>query len=441
MGRIIGIRHRVKRTAEGESRPTQVVILQDGTVEGATATFDLEGENDELDFVFGIHPVDFRPIKAEDKPLELSERHVKWRKVRKTDDLPAVPAHFMCKDSEGSYVATHIATAFEGLKAGDKVAMILGGSGGMLCYALATQAKKLGGTVFQTPPFVLKNYRGDADKNDDAALLAKLLADGPELFYEVRLRDKKLILVREALRARVDAMKDRIACEQRLRQRVIGEVFAHPEAFAGASIEKAFETRRASDVILTAVAAAEAKANRQLIGAVEDLDVYQKLFKPIEGVGPMIASRLISAIADIRRFSSDAKLKAFCGVHILGDGRFARQRSGEVSNWNPDCRQALYLLGEQFNRRPGSKWGAKLREVKASLRATHPEPIEVEGKKRYADGHIHKMAIWRTLTKFVESLYRDWWMLEDPARFAPPTPVSSGPEQEIPSPEPVGVGG
>lgn len=34
------------------------------------------------------------------------------------------------------------------------------------------------------------------------------------------------------------------------------------------------------------------------------------------------------------------------------------------------------------------------------------------GKKRYSDAHINKMAEWRTLSRFVERLHREWWQLE-----------------------------
>ena len=57
-------------------------------------------------------------------------------------------------------------------------------------------------------------------------------------------------------------------------------------------------------------------------------------------------------------------------------------------------------------------WGKKLREYKVKLREKHPEVVEVGGKKRYTDGHIHKMALWRTITKFAEWLYNEWWKLE-----------------------------
>ncbi len=50
----------------------------------------------------------------------------------------------------------------------------------------------------------------------------------------------------------------------------------------------------------------------------------------------------------------------------------------------------------------------------------HPEVVETEaGKKRYTKGHIHKMAVQRTLTKFVEWLWREWWKLEKLAKDEP----------------------
>ena len=58
MGRIIGIRHRVKRTAEGEARSTMVAI-KDGS-EGKF--YELSDENAELDFVIGRFPVAYRAI-------------------------------------------------------------------------------------------------------------------------------------------------------------------------------------------------------------------------------------------------------------------------------------------------------------------------------------------------------------------------------------------
>ena len=109
---------------------------------------------------------------------------------------------------------------------------------------------------------------------------------------------------------------------------------------------------------------------------------------------------------------SESKLVAFCGVHVMQGGKFPRRRTGQTSNWSPAARQALYLLAEQWVKRPDSHWGRKLKENKARLRVIHPQVLEIEGKKRYTDGHIHKMACWRTATQFVRKLANDWMKLE-----------------------------
>ncbi len=409
--RIIGIRHRVKRTAEGEARPTQVAILENGQ----TVNEKLETETDELDFVMGRHSVKFH------------------------------------KDT----------TARGGLQPGDKVAMALGGSGDNLAFALARRGQEIGASVHRIPPFVFKKQNereglsNSVARECQAELLATHLSEKPADFYQVGPRDLNLIWLRECLRAREDAMKARIACEQRLRQHLIGAVFCSPEGrFPEGGIEKQFDDAKANDKIYKAVVAEEAKRERELTKACEALDIYTELFKPVVGLGPMIASRIIGAVIDIRRFETKAKLRAFCGVHLLGDGRFPRRRNSEVANWNGDCRQALYLLGDQFNRRPNSEWGEKLLSAKAKYRASHPCPVLVvkngdktetayelregeftkssdgtftvtvhdngevrkvtglKGTLRYTNGHIHKMATWYVIGKFVEALFRDWWALE-----------------------------
>jgi hypothetical protein len=76
-------------------------------------------------------------------------------------------------------------------------------------------------------------------------------------------------------------------------------------------------------------------------------------------------------------------------------------------------RQALYLLGEQFNRRPDSEWGKKLLHCKALRRAAHPEVVTSEdGKKRHTNGHIHKSGIWKVLSRFVDHIFQEWTRLE-----------------------------
>src|SRR3989338_11489293 len=100
--RFIGIQHRVNLSADEELRPTRVAIIEGET----THQLELATEQDEIDFVLGA-----------------------WNGA-------------------------------EGLHQGDTVAMVLGGSGDYLAYALACQAEKVGASVMRIPSFLLKRERG-----------------------------------------------------------------------------------------------------------------------------------------------------------------------------------------------------------------------------------------------------------------------------------------
>lgn len=424
--RIIGIRHRVKRTAEGEPRPTQVCIMQDGKM---IAELNLETETDELDFIFGRIPLSFRKIRTNEDLSQFPIRHVKWRKLKKTEKSEDFPKSLLRFEEGFWYLAKEVPSVYEGLRVGDAVAMALGGSGDNLAYGLSKFGQTVGATVWRIPPFALQANRS-GDKEKDAQNLSELLYVAPELFYPCESRDRALILVRECLRARNDAMKARIACEQRLRTRFIGQAVRDVGLCIQGTIEDQFAAAKASDKILLALAEEEKKREKDLIRALEDSDVYRLAFEPIEGIGPMIAARLIGAIGDIRLFATSPKLKAFCGAHLrpklvkdektgkmipLRDSNgkivfeFPRRKHGAIANWQPDCRQALFLFGDQCNRRPDSYWGKYLRQMKANLRAVHLEVETINGKTRYSDAHIHKMALWRTISRFVErAVFKGW---------------------------------
>ena len=410
MARFIGIRHRIKRTAEGEARPTQVMIF-----EGEKAHFyDLPDDTAELDFVKGQFPVSLRKAEAGagDDFSKFRQHHITWKEIEE-EDVPKLPSNLLRREGKAIYVATKVPEAYDGLRAGDTVGMLLGGSGDRLAFALARQAEEIGATVLRIPPFVMKDKRGE-DKDRDASNLAELVKSAPEIFFPVTLRDRNLIRLREVLGNRTEAMKARIGCEQRLRQQFVGRIFCSAEGkYPEGSIELEFDEFKANDVILANLVRAEKEISKELGEIISEVEIYNQLFEPIVGCGPMIAAKIITAISDIRLFATDAKLKKYLGVHVLPDSRFPRRRVGELANWKAEARQALYLLGDQFNKRPNSEWGQKLISYKAKLQAAHPEVIlNDNGKKKYTKAHIHKMATWRTLTKFVEHLYREWRRIE-----------------------------
>lgn len=408
MARFIGIRHRIKKTAEGEAHPTQIAII-DNTEK--IITYDLPDETAELDWALHRFPVKFRSVTETDDLSNFLAHQIVWKKMQ--EEPSTFPRHLIKKEGKIWFVASKVPVEFDGLKNGDIVSMVLGGSGDYLAYALSRKAQDVNAQVVRITQFHLKENR-IGEMREDASLLAKLAQGKPELFFETEPRDRELILLRKSWMAREDAMKARIACEQRLRQRLIGNIFCQESGlYPEGGIEKLFAEAKANDKISQALLEEEKQREKELVKVVSELEIYEKLFEPIVGCGPMIASRIIVAVGDIRRFATAAKLKAYCGVHVLPDGRFPRRRNNELANWKEEARQGLYLLGDQFNRRPESEWGQKFRAYKMKLRGVHPEVEKVNGKSRYTDGHIHKMASWRTLTKFVEKwLFREWWKIE-----------------------------
>lgn len=306
MGRFIGIRHRVKQTAEHEARPTQVALLWE---DGAAQTIALDDDDAEFDFVRGTFPVQHRKVTPQDDCSAHPHRHLKWRRVKKGEDLDGVPPSQLRTVEKERFRVTQVPTAFDGLRAGDVVALTLGGSGNRLAYALSRRADELGpGTrVLRLPPYALKAERDrlglSEDKDADSTILAELARTAPSRFQKCEARDRALILVTERFRDRMDAMKARIACEQRLRQVVIGRVFLSPDGgFPEGSIEAAFDDAKANDGILTALRSEEQKRIKDLEKALAGVDAYTRLLSRVTGMGPLISARIIAAVGDIRRF-------------------------------------------------------------------------------------------------------------------------------------------
>lgn len=421
--RWIGIVHRVKQTAEGKARPTMIAICQGSK---KPIIHELKTEDDEMDFLLGRFPMKFRDTTEHDGLSEFKFHHIKWRDL-KTERKPRdYPKNLLRKSGKTYLVATKVPAEFDGLCQGDVVVMIMGGSGDRLAHAISRHGEDIGAKIFRITPTKFKDKRPGRTKDNDHLLLTQLIADEPELFEAVTPRDRDLIRVRELLQDHKDVMKARIAREQRLRSRAIGIRFLSEEGkYPEGAIEEKFDQLRANNVILQSLIEEENQCLRQLQKLIRSLDVWTELFKPIKGCGELLAARIIAGIGDVRRFPEKAKLKAYCGAHVLPDGRLPRKRTGEVANWVSETRQALWLLvSDQFNRHPDSHWGKELIRWKEDMRQKHPEMLcskcdcvwddcehqkESGHTRKYSDGHIHRMGVWRTLTKFVEQvLWRDW---------------------------------
>lgn len=309
MSRIIGIRHRWKDLAgkEGEDegmklelKPTLVAVKNGDTL----VQYELATETDELDFLLGRFPTEWRVLEEGESTEGIFPRHIR-DEVRKGKPTGR----------------TLVPEVYDGFYAGDTVVMALGGSGDRLAYALSRRGEEIGSAVHRIEPSELKRERDNrkGEKDGDPELLIELFEKSLKLFRRCGPRDREQIKVAEALRARQATQDERKACAQRLRQRLIGGIFLsdggkYPEG----KIEDVYDEAAANDTILRAIKAEESRCDRELQLVVKKLAVYRVVFEPIEGCGHALAARIIASVGDIRRFATDVAFKAFIGAHVLG---------------------------------------------------------------------------------------------------------------------------
>lgn len=420
-GRIIGIVHRVKFTADGEARPTKVAIADwSGKV---IAKYDLETETDELDFMLGRYPLAYGEVASDEDISQIDSRHIKWRKAKEGEVAGLHPSQVIVVEKKLQRAVSK-PIRFGGLQAGDTVVMSLGGSGDRFAFAINNYGKTKGINVLRIQPADLKDNR-KSDKIEDHLELVRLYCDYPELFYRVTERDEMLIRIKFAFDMRMRAMKDRIACGQRLEQMLIGKIFLSTEGcYPEGTIEDLLIAEQANDLIYQGFVEQEKNRNKELEKLINQLDIYQELFSEITGLGTRICASLLAYIGDIRRFSSSAKFKMYCGVAPNNDGGFIRKKRGQRQSWRPEIRQALFLFADQCNRRPESEWGRRFLEEKARLREKYPEvvveqrpdpdhPGKLKKVKLFTDGHIHNKARWHLLGQFCDDLYGKWTAFYD----------------------------
>lgn len=316
MTRFIGIRHRRKRTREGEARPTTVTIRSGGGV----VTYDLEDEDSEKDFLLGIFPVAWRKVEPDEEfcfydeqdpercPEGWRVRHCKRRKPKADEDLSAVhPSHIVGEDDAMTgkvlkRIVTQVPSAMEGVRAGDRIGMVLGGSGDNFASALSRRGEEVGAEVYRIPPSDLANLRW-SDKDDDHLILAGLVETHLPAFQLLRRRDRDSIRVKAVLRLLRDAMKARIACEQQILSSLIGRTFLTEEGrFPEGMIKARYDAEKANDRIYQSLLAEEQRRRNELKRAVQAHPMWESLFASIEGVGERLAAGLIGPIGDIRRF-------------------------------------------------------------------------------------------------------------------------------------------
>lgn len=434
--RVIGVRHRQKMTREGEARPTALSIAQVGDPAN-TIELLLETEQDEIDWAQGKLPIKFREATPDDNPKDFLSWHLQWKKVKEGESVEEVSPTHLRREGKITERLHKVPCKYVGLEAGDTVVMLAGGSGNLFAHLLSRVGEQIGAKVMRTSASRAKEFRAGTVYGEIENLhhsLVWMYEFSPQKFRQLLPRHRAQVEIEELYKLFEEVQNDRKSCGLRLFQRAKRFAFtqSHVETSEHTAVTERYKALLASDPVHLALETEEKRVEREALKIMESMPIYDRVMKPISGIGPRIALRLIASIPDISAFETDAQFCAFCGVHVLGkDGKklkkgeypsderggFPRHKRGVVCDWKPTLRQALFLFDDQLNRNPGSIWGAKRLMVKAGLRLKHPVPVEdvnEGGKKvkRYTDGHIQNMARWKTLNKFCRWLFKQLKNLE-----------------------------
>lgn len=292
----------------------------------------------------------------------------------------------------------------DGVTGQDQVFLENGGAGDKFAYGCAKQGAK----VFRINPGLLKNERQDRNlaKEESHWLIQVLATEQPERFYPLRETDLAIVELRVWTRGFYTVQQNlRIPAELRLLGLFRDIALVTPrEQITAADVEAYCQKQFLDSHVFRGLKEEEKELKKRVESILKGIELYSLVFKPIKGVGPLIAGRIIAEIGDIRRFRSEASLKAYAGYHLNGDKQVPKRKAGVASNWNPHLKQAVYAFCDQVNRRPGTSWNEMLAKRKELERQK-----DLEASK----GHIHNRAMRYVGQKFLEQIFREWTAYEE----------------------------
>lgn len=158
--------------------------------------------------------------------------------------------------------------------------------------------------------------------------------DGPEAPDEDAAPVKPMPPIRLAVRSLYDAQELRINMKNRLARHAAAGVLAPGWA------EKLGRHALMMEVVELSILA-------DLKGELLAQDIAPWLLAH-RGIGPALASVLISEVGDPARFENVSKLWAYAGLHVQ-DGHAVKRQKGQRANWNPFFKsKALGVLAKSF---------------------------------------------------------------------------------------------
>ncbi len=400
--RLVGIRHRQKRTKAGEARPTELFVLD--LKKGKSTILELGDEQEEYWWMKGKIPAGWKKVGIDTAMMPDMEEYKELVPAR--GDSPAmwkIPTKFADGFTEGTLALS-----------------IFGGSGGPLNSALTIRGEEIGAAVYLVKPKSLKEAREkmlnasvaaeephsvetDATEEEgddtpkakqkglgDAEVLVRLFLEAHEanskVFVKMEKSDLPIIELSLAYNYWKNIQSQRIALQNQINARVRAAAFMNLDLSPANRLQDVYAKAQASDAALAALVQAETTAAKALERTYKNTG-YDAVFDNVPGIGPKLGAAMLSFIGPIERFHSDAALVAYFGLHVLssdgkrlqkGDkptdgGMFPRRRAGTDNEWTARGRTSFFNFAEQIVvYKRGGKWGQVYNDALSFYRTKHP---------------------------------------------------------------------
>jgi hypothetical protein len=127
----------------------------------------------------------------------------------------------------------------------------------------------------------------------------------------------------------------------------------------------------------------------------------------IKGIADHTAAKLLALIDDISIPKHISSLWRYAGYGVI-DGKAERNVAGEKSHKNNDLQTAVWFVSDQFVRFQTPIYVPYYYAEKDKYRVKYPEPVTVDGRTRYTDGHINNMAKRKMAKLFLSHLWVAW---------------------------------
>ena len=241
------------------------------------------------------------------------------------------------------------------------------------------------------------------DCDTDEQFFVRLLSVSADDWYALRQIDANRLRIKILASVRLSIQKDRIRLGNRY-----GQYVQDLELLAGNPVGRTYKKwSQVTEGMHTSVMAVENEVTKSLARALKGDPVYERILKPVRGIGPAISGYLIGAILRPDRFPGIRSLWHYAGLHVEedkdGNGHAPKRRRGVSGSWNPDLKRlCLGVIPVSW-----FKLGGEYYQIYSDRKA-----LELERNPDIKKGHADRRARRYAVKLFLKRLWQQWRELE-----------------------------